>query len=289
MIKDSNNHHHPHVQGRVMLSWRLLFDYYVKVNFFRSAIKKLIELGVDLWARVVGFRFPGKYPWDWKLEMLTYRFEPDTVKLARAIIKPGMVVVDIGAHIGYFTRIFSRLTGDKGKVVAFEPTSENFSLLEKNLQGKTNAVLVNKAVSDKEGEITFYKTKGRSGCHSIIKQEEKSEALSVPTVSLENYLLKAGINHVDFIKMDIEGGESVVLEGSVNFLKKTKDLTIVMEFNHIFFERQNKDPKQFFSFVENLGFSIFYLEGGKLVPLDKNKWQLLPYDNEEYINLVYRK
>jgi methyltransferase, FkbM family len=56
-------------------------------------------------------------------------FEPLETEFCRAVVRPGAVVVDIGANIGYYTLIFARQVGPSGKVIAFEPDADNFRLL----------------------------------------------------------------------------------------------------------------------------------------------------------------
>ena len=67
--------------------------------------------------------------------------------LVKRIVRNGDIVVDIGAHIGYYTLIFARLVGPKGKVFAFEPEPNNFNLLIKNIKinGYKNIIPVQKA------------------------------------------------------------------------------------------------------------------------------------------------
>ena len=97
-----------------------------------TQIKRLIELIVNFYAKLNNFSFPNKFTWKWKLEMLFHNYEKETTELFKKIIKPGMTVIDIGAHIGYFTRLFSKLVGEKGKVFAFEADPINFSFLKRN-------------------------------------------------------------------------------------------------------------------------------------------------------------
>ena len=66
------------------------------------------------------------------------------------------MALDIGAHIGYYTRVLGKLAGAGGAVYAFEPSLENFRLLEKNCAKTVNAKLHNLAVGDKTGEINLY-------------------------------------------------------------------------------------------------------------------------------------
>ena len=68
------------------------------------------------------------------LELSIFRnYEPFETSLLSAEIRPGMRIVDVGANIGYYTLLFSKLTGASGHVFAFEPEPENFGLLQRNL------------------------------------------------------------------------------------------------------------------------------------------------------------
>ena len=67
-----------------------------------------------------------------------------------------MIVVDVGAHIGYFTRIFSNLSGPSGTILAFEADPENFTLLKQNTSHYSNVRAYEEALSAQEGFIHFY-------------------------------------------------------------------------------------------------------------------------------------
>src|ERR1035437_453528 len=78
------------------------------------------------------------------------------LKLIRSIVKPGFNILDIGANIGFYTKLFSQLTGPTGSVHAFEPETTNFKYLQNNLRANKNVTLINKAVSDKTGPLKIY-------------------------------------------------------------------------------------------------------------------------------------
>ena len=59
--------------------------------------------------------------------------EPDTVNYFNMAVKPGMTAIDVGAHVGYYTLLFSRLVGEAGEVFAFEPEADNFEMLQRNI------------------------------------------------------------------------------------------------------------------------------------------------------------
>ena len=60
-------------------------------------------------------------PFWFRLELLTGRHELETANLLRRLVRPGMIALDVGAHVGYYTRLLARLTGAGGRVIAFEP------------------------------------------------------------------------------------------------------------------------------------------------------------------------
>ena len=108
-------------------------------------------------------------------------YEEFETKLVKDIIKEGNVVVDIGANIGYFTLIFSRLVGRKGEVFAFEPEPNNFNLLKKNIEinDYKNVNLINKAVSNKSGKIELYLDDVNTGRHSLIAEIPNKKHITI--------------------------------------------------------------------------------------------------------------
>ena len=87
-------------------------------------------------------------------------------------IKPGMVVLDIGANIGFYTEIVSKLVGSTGKIHAFEPDSLNFQRLQKKLLGCSNVNLVQKAVSINSENLKIYTSKVLNVDHRTYEVED---------------------------------------------------------------------------------------------------------------------
>ncbi|MCG2725697.1 MAG: FkbM family methyltransferase [Elusimicrobia bacterium] len=96
-----------------------------------------------------------------------YAGESFMTEFVKKVIKKGDIVLDLGAHIGYYTLIFAKLVGNEGKVIAFEPSPNNFALLKKNIgiNGYKNVILKQKAVSNKNENIKLYLS--GSLCHKI--------------------------------------------------------------------------------------------------------------------------
>lgn len=82
--------------------------------------------------------------------------EKDTIALFNKLISKNETVIEVGGHIGYFSLLFASLVGDKGKVIVFEPGTNNLPYTRKNLSQSKNIELIEQAVSDTNGILTFY-------------------------------------------------------------------------------------------------------------------------------------
>jgi FkbM family methyltransferase len=148
-------------------------------------------------------------------------------------VKPGDSIVDAGANVGYYTIIGSRLVGAKGKVYAFEPDPANFALLEKNvrLNALTNVVLERKALSNQKGTVKLFIAEENKGDHRIYQPEgEPRPSVEVESIRLDEYF-KDQKRRIDFIKIDTQGADGLILEGMTGLLEgRTDGPTIFTEF-----------------------------------------------------------
>jgi len=121
-------------------------------------------------------------------------YEPFITKLMKSQIKPGDVVIDVGANIGYYTLLFAKLVGPQGKVYAFEPHPDNFFLLKKNVDVNKykNIIIEQKAVSNRAGKIKlFIDNQEKNTKHSIIQSEQTTKnSVVVESVPLDDYFKK---------------------------------------------------------------------------------------------------
>jgi FkbM family methyltransferase len=161
------------------------------------------------------------------------KWEPAETGWFLRTVKPGDTVVDAGANVGYYTVIGSRLVGDKGKVYAFEPEPVSFAMLQKNvrLNGLTNVVLEQKALSNRKGILKLFIAHENKGDHRIYQPDGESRpSVDVEAVRLDEYF-KDQQRAVNVIKMDTQGAEGLILEGMKGLLEgRTDGPTIFMEF-----------------------------------------------------------
>lgn len=134
--------------------------------------------------------------------------QPVIRELSRAL-QPGDVFVDLGAFVGAYTLLASRLVGPEGKVVAFEPDAATRSVLERNVatNGASNVTIAPYAVGDRAGAVRFNASgdsAGRIDTHGDVEVQQ---------VALDDYCREQGIRPT-VMKVDIEGGEAAALRGS---------------------------------------------------------------------------
>lgn len=142
------------------------------------------------------------------------------------VIQPSDVVVDIGAHIGAFS-VWAARQAVNGKVYAFEPNRENHDLLVENrqLNGLTNLEIFNAAASNLDGEAAFFNSES-SISHSFFEPGIEN-ATKVRTMSLAAILADNQLERVNYLKIDAEGAEYlIVLNTPPDVLRKVDKIFI---------------------------------------------------------------
>ncbi len=173
---------------------------------------------------------------------------PDDAAVTRAIMAAGVweenethwftkfvdvgdTVIDVGANVGYYTILASRLVGERGRVYAFEPDPTSFALLEQNVRvnGARNVVLEQKALSNENGTLQLYLAEKNKGDHRIYQTEEDRPSVDVETVRLDDYLADVG-GTVDFVKIDTQGAEAVIIAGMPETIRANPGIVMAVEF-----------------------------------------------------------
>jgi len=217
-------------------------------------------------------------------------------KIIKDEIKSGDIVLDLGAHIGYYTLLFAKYVGSTGKVFAFEPEPSNFSLLKKNISENnyTNIIVEQKAVSDSNSKIDFWIGQDSSGANRIYKPEktntQKFKKSSVDCIKLDDYFSNSEFfSKINFIKMDLEGAEYKALLG-MHSLLQNDNISILTEFSPNSLDDAGSSPSKFFDLFLNEGFKLFYLDDlkQKIIPIEKNDLTQINSTNQ-VINLLCKK
>ena len=162
----------------------------------------------------------------------TGNYENHLRRFISAIVKPGMVCVDIGENVGFHAFLMRELTGPTGHIYAFEPNSENcrMLMLSKKENLADNFTVLPVALSDRLGAIAFSPAVGSNG--SFMYGVDGDPILHpnctiVPTARMDD-LLK--VERLDFIKIDVEGAEPLALAGGEDLITRHRPV-ITSEFS----------------------------------------------------------
>ena len=155
--------------------------------------------------------------------------EPMTTKIFKQILKPGDIVVDVGANIGYFTLLSSKLVGYRGIVYAFEPDANNMRILLRNAEINhfENIRPYQVAVSNGIGRATFYTSSKECARHSLIKTKEHDNNTVVEVDKIDNIVT----GNIKLLKTDTEGNELAVLQGAEKIITNSEDIVLIVEIN----------------------------------------------------------
>ena len=139
------------------------------------------------------------------------------VEFLRSVLRPGMHVIEAGANRGVTAVATAREIGTEGRLYAFEPVPEFYAELKENLRRNDaeNVSAHQLALSNRRGRIQFYKHGGGSG----ITPAEDAENLYVEATTVTDFLAEQGEARIDFLNLDCEGSELLVLQGARNVLE----------------------------------------------------------------------
>jgi FkbM family methyltransferase len=183
-------------------------------------------------------------------------YEPDETRLLRGYLKPGMVVVDAGANIGYYTLLAASIGCT---VHAFEPSPAIFAQLARTIEanGLTGVHLIEAGLSDIDATLRLPVPHEDNHTPSLL-DETASAHDEVKVMRLDDYLESNHIKRVDLLKMDVEGFEPNILRGARRALDEHRIGAVMCEFNDYWLRQNHTTPEEFFAEVCDYGFQMVY-------------------------------
>jgi FkbM family methyltransferase len=207
-------------------------------------------------------------------------------------IKKGDTVIDCGANIGYYTNFFRAIVGKKGYVHAFEPVPSTFEYLSENTMEYSNCnnyYLNMVGLYKEESTKNIYIPDSISG-HASLKEHQKAwnankiDKKEIKLITLDSYVKKNVIKKVDFIKIDVEGAEIDVLNGSKQTLLKNKP-NLHLEVNSELLNASQQTVHKLWELLKELHYKkiYYYDENPKLM---KDFCKLKNTENKINTNLI---
>ncbi len=212
--------------------------------------------------------------------------EPECGKLFRRELRPGMTVVDIGANIGYYVLMEAQCIGETGTILAVEPEPKNFMILKNNWEinsYNTNIQFYNLAISNRRGKAQFI-VSDYSNLHKLSSEDKKSEkSIEVETSTLDE-LLEG--KKADFIRMDVEGGEVLILKGMKNILESGYPLKIFLEIHPRLLREFGSNAEEVLGILAEADFILKYVV---MIAPKKIKIPLLKGEARGEISLYFNR
>jgi FkbM family methyltransferase len=187
-------------------------------------------------------------------------YEAPLARFFERWLRPGDVVADVGAHVGFFTLLAARIVGTAGEVHSFEPVPANFERLRENvaLNRFDHVQAERTAVGDREGQIALGIRKewasGRSTGDYTVGGELGS--LLAPVTTLDAYFAGRGQHRLRLVKIDVEGFEPRVISGLTRTFDEAPPEAIVFEHNGAHLLAQGSTLTETFELLTARGYHL---------------------------------
>lgn len=183
-------------------------------------------------------------------------WEPPVTEAIEKLTRPGMIAIDVGADIGYYTLQMSRLVGPQGRVVAFEPIPDARRRLEHNiaLNGCKNIEVSEYALGNQEGTV-YLEDPFKKSRLNLTKSSGEEGDIKVSIKRMDDLAEQMNLPSVDIVKMDIEGAEHEALLGMESILKKHHPILIV-EVHNRFLPLFGTTAQDLLNWLKSLNYQI---------------------------------
>jgi FkbM family methyltransferase len=209
----------------------------------------------------------------------------EEARLLKKLIGPGMQILDVGANIGLYTLLLAGLAGPSGRVFAFEPEPNLFSVLCENCaaNGVLNVSPFQCAAGEANGRATFQRATFNSGDNRLGPARGDAQPIEVEVVRLDDVV---GVRPVHFIKLDVQGHELAALSGMPELLSANPDLRVLFEFWPAGLEAAKARPEKLLEFFLDRDFEIYETNEGRLERMRPPSQLLAGMKSKQYINLL---
>lgn len=200
--------------------------------------------------------------------LYTMDFEFDLLERVAKFLKPGMSVVDIGANIGLYSILASKLIGDTGMVWAFEPASDVYQMMQQNLSlnNVQNVKIFKHALASQDDQKLNlmceddlpdgHRFTSTQAVDQIEAVSEINTVESVMACTLDKVIRDLKNPKIDFIKIDVEGYEYDILKGMRETLLQNENVLVLFESSEKLLERAGASQNELNKYMQELGFTL---------------------------------
>ena len=224
--------------------------------------------------------------------LLFHVYEREEISFLKNNLRSGDLFIDIGANIGFYTAMAMQQVGKKGTVIALEPDPESYRYLEQTIDrnGPCDVRSFNVAASSSDGSASLFKSESNRGDNRLHEFDNASDKIEIKTVNVDSLVKRLLLNIVDkrvFIKIDIQGGEGLAIQGMKNILIDAKNLVLMMEFWPQGLSNMQSDPGLLLSTLEDAGLTLYEL-GTKcrLISINDKQRLINRLSGRKYTNII---
>ena len=183
-------------------------------------------------------------------------WEPAITAQFQRLLKSGDIVLDVGANIGYYSVLASKLVGPEGKVIAFEPSPSIRQRLSANLELNAieNVSVVPYAAWYENGQAVLNLVDGNRGSSTLGQTSNSSQSESVELKRLDEMIPDHLVERIRLLKIDVEGAEWAALQGASGLLERAKNIAVICEVCPERIEALSGSLNELLSFMSQRGF-----------------------------------
>ena len=190
-------------------------------------------------------------------------------------------VFDVGANIGDYTALIAGAKLKDSRVYAFDPRESNVERLRQRFNGEKAVVITAKALSDHDGKIDFYQNVDadpvKTGSDSVydmntIGYRSDSRKISVPCITIDTFSAENKIDHIDLVKIDVEGHELSVLTGAKKMLSQKSVSYIQFEYGHAA-RAARVFLMDLVNFLQTYGYCLYVVHPKGIKPFVYSPWE----------------
>lgn len=197
-------------------------------------------------------------------------YEKEAAAFVASQLRPGNVVIDLGANEGFYSILASRIVGEEGRVLAVEPDAVAVRCLRRNLNenGCRNVDVAEVCAGDAKGTLTLHVSRV-SGVNSPVHGNVigPSKPLELPCRRVDDLVRERNLQRVDLIKMDVQGWESACLRGMEETIRRFRPV-IVFEFWPKGMRQAEGDPAALLERIRVLGYRLRAIEDSSVNDAD---------------------
>lgn len=183
------------------------------------------------------------------------------IALIRRVVGRGDRVVDVGANIGFYTRLLAEQVGERGRVFSFEPDPTNFARLEARTRRYPQVDRHRAAIVERAGPVDLFLSPSLNVDHRTYESDEPRQRVTVDGIALDDFFASSG-ETVRLVKIDVQGAEHAAFAGMRELLIRSTDVHVLLELWPFVHDRFGSGTRALLEFLESCGLEVWRVEAG---------------------------